>query len=82
MHQYDGAHRPPYGMNEGDCWLAPGSLVQERLDAEGEGLVLIHEMLVKDGALQECLYVTANPELIERAKVGHEKYVAQRAREN
>lgn len=77
-----GARRGPYGTNEGDMWLAPGSGVQEKLDAEGEGLVLIHEMMVKDGELQECLYVTKLPELIEQASEGHVKYMERLASEN
>jgi hypothetical protein len=73
----------PYGTNEGDKWLAPGSDVQNRLDAEGNGHVLIHEMLrQEDGTLEEGLYVTADPELIAEAQAGHELYVAQRASEN
>jgi hypothetical protein len=74
--------RGPYGTNEGDKWLAPGSGVQEKLDNEGEGLVLIHEMMVKDGELQECLYVTKLPDLIEEATAGHELYMARLASEN
>lgn len=74
--------RGPYGTNEGDKWLAPGSPVQDRLDADGEGMVLIHEMLVKEGVLQEVLYVTANPEMIAEAQEGHEFYMEQKASEN
>ena len=74
--------RGPYGTNEHDKWLAPGSDIQNMLDAKGEGLVLIHEMLVKDGKLQECLYVTALPELIEEATEGHELWLAEQASRN
>ena len=72
--------RGPYGMNEGDKWLAPDSPIQHELDAEG--LVLIHEMMVKDGKLQECLYTTSDPELIAEAQKGHERYVAEIAAQN
>lgn len=72
----------PYGTNEGDKWLGEGSLIQEKLDADSEGLILIHEMMVKDGRLQECLYVTANTEMIAEAREGHALYFAQKAREN
>jgi hypothetical protein len=83
----DGSHRRnavrgPYGTNEGDMWLATGSPIQDRLDAEGEGLIMIHEMMVKDGELQEGIYVTALPELIEQATEGHELYMAARAQAN
>jgi hypothetical protein len=77
-----GRVRGPYGTNEGDKWLAPGSMVQNRLDKEGEGLILIHEMLVKEGELQECLYVTKDPEMIAEAEAGHERWMAQKASEN
>ena len=73
------APRGPYGTNENDCWLAPGSDVQKLMDERGRGEVLVHEMLVKDGELQECLYVTAEPEMIERATRGHEQWVAEQA---
>jgi len=76
------AKRGPYGTNEGDTWLATGSPVQDRLDADGEGMVLIHEMMVKDGKLQECMYVTANPEMIADAERGHELYLAEQAARN
>lgn len=72
----------PYGTNEGDMWLAPGSPVQDRLDAEGKGHVLVHEMMFKDGEVQECLYVTANPEMIAEATEGHAKWVAAQASKN
>jgi hypothetical protein len=51
-------------------------------DDDGEGKILIHEMLVKDGKLQEVMYVTTLPELIEEAREGHEKYTAQIASQN
>jgi hypothetical protein len=77
-----GGLRGPYGTNEGDKWLATGSPVQDLMDADGEGKILIYEMLVKDGKLQEVLYVTTNPEMIEEAREGHEKYMAQIASQN
>jgi hypothetical protein len=78
----DGSRRTrgKYGTNEGDKWLAPGSAVQNALDADG--LVLIHEMLVKDGVLQEVMYTTDNPEMIAEAREGHERWVEAQAREN
>lgn len=51
MNRQAPATRGPYGTNEGDIWLAPGSGVQIRLDEQGEGLQLVHEMLEKDGSL-------------------------------
>ena len=80
--EMDGSQRGEYGTREGDMWLAPGSPVQDRLDQEGKGHVLIHEMMVKDGELQECLYVTANEEMIAEAKAGHERYIEARAARN
>jgi hypothetical protein len=74
--------RGPYGTNLGDIWLASDSPVQKRLDADGEGLMLIHEVMEKDGEIQECMYVTKLPELVEAARRGTEKYVAQKASEN
>jgi len=65
----------PYGTNEGDIWGAEGSDIQERLP---EGKVLIHEVI--DG--EEKVYVTTDPELIERAAAGTIKYLAQKAEEN
>jgi hypothetical protein len=75
-----GKKRGPYGTNEGDMWLSPGSPIQDKLDAEG--LVLINEMMVKDGKLQECVYTTANPEMIAEAREGHKRYVAAQASKN
>jgi hypothetical protein len=77
-----GKKRGPYGTNEGDMWLSPGSEIQNRLDAEGKGLIFVNEMMVKDGELQECVYVTANPEMIAEAQEGHERYMAERASKN
>jgi hypothetical protein len=80
--EMDGSQRAEYGTREGDMWLAPGSPIQDRLDQEGKGHVLIHEMMVKDGELQEVIYVTALPELIEQATQGHERYVEALAERN
>jgi hypothetical protein len=74
--------RGPYGTNEGDIWLAPDSEVQEQLDADGEGLVLVHEMLMKDGELQEVIYTTKDAELVSKAQQGHERWVAVQAAQN
>jgi hypothetical protein len=81
-HYEKGFKRGPYGTNKGDMWLAPGSSIQERLDREGEGLVLVHEMVERDGKIQEGIYVTDNAELIEEARRGHELYVAEQASQN
>lgn len=79
--------RGPYGTNEGDKWLSPGSPVQDRFDARGEGEILVHEMMDKDGKVQECLYVLIRSnedtrELLEEAERGHELYMAERASRN
>ena len=84
----DGIHRErarrrrgPYGTNEGDTWLGVDSEVGRML-MERDGLTMIHEMMYRDGVLQECIYSTDNPELIERAQAGHERYVAEQASRN
>jgi hypothetical protein len=69
----------PYGTNKGDQWLAPGSEIQNRLDADGEGLVLVH-WIDDDG--EEAVYTTSNPEMIAEAQRGHEQWVAAQARRN
>ena len=43
---------------------------------------MVTEMLVKDGKLQECYYTTEDPELVERADRGHERYLAAQAANN
>lgn len=73
--------RGPYGTNEGDTWLAgDDNPIQKMLDRDG--LTMIFEVLPRDGRLQECVYVTDNPELIEAARAGTELYWEQKAREN
>lgn len=74
-----GRKRGPYGTNPGDQWLAPGSPIQDRLDAQGDGLVLVH-WIDDDG--EEALYTTANPEMIAEAEEGHVRYIAERASRN
>jgi hypothetical protein len=69
----------PYGTNPGDQWLAPGSDIQNSLDAEGNGLVLVH--WINDGG-EETVYVTDNPEMIAEAEQGHERWVAEQAARN
>lgn len=83
----DGRHRGlgirgPYGTNEGDTWTAPDSDIQKRLDADGKGMVLIHEMMTQDGKLQDCIYTTALPELIEAAQKGTPQWIAAQAVKN
>lgn len=72
----------PYGTNEGDIWLGTGSAVQAKLDEEGDGLIMIHEMIRRGDIVQEAIYVTDNPDIIAEAKVGHEHYIAQQASQN
>jgi hypothetical protein len=67
---------------EGEKWLAPDSEIQKRLDADGEGMVLIHEALRRGGELQEVIYVTDDPDLIREATAGHEQWVARQASRN
>jgi hypothetical protein len=76
-----GKNRGPYGTNEGDMWLGVDSPVGQQL-LEKDGVTLIHEMMHKEGRVQECLYVTKNEELIARATAGHERYMAAQASRN
>jgi hypothetical protein len=89
----DGGHRRtvapgPYGTNEGDIWSGEHSSVGKML-MEQDGLLLIHEVLFKDGAVQECLY-NVDPkspdmgiqDLVKRARRGTQLYFEQKAREN
>jgi len=81
------AERGPYGTNLGDIWLGEGSHVQNLLNVEymqrligGDaqpGLILIHEVLVPEGATEaeEVLYVTSNLELIQMAVKGHKRWL-------
>jgi hypothetical protein len=43
---------------------------------------MIHEMMMKDGKLQEVIYTTTNQEMIFEARQGHERYMAAQARSN
>ena len=72
----------PYGTNEGDIWLSTGSAIQNKLDEEGMGMIMIHEMIRRGDIVQECIYVTDNPDMIAEAKRGHEHWVAQQATNN
>lgn len=74
-----GRKRGPYGTNIGDTWMAPGSDMQARLDADGEGLKLC--IFINDDGV-EALYTTSNPEMIAEAEQGHELYVAALAARN
>jgi len=73
-----GKQRGPYGTNEGDMWLAPGSDMQNMLDREQPGVVLIHEII--NG--EDSIYTTRDEEMIAEARKGHEMYIAEEARRN
>jgi hypothetical protein len=89
----DGGHRRtvapgPYGTNEGDIWTGEHSDVGEML-MEQDGLLLIHEVLFKDGSVGECLYCVdpKSPDmgiqdLVKRARAGLSLYMEAKAREN
>lgn len=65
--------RGPYGTNEGDMWghRASGSPVQERLNADGEGLVMVTEVFRgESGELEERIYSTADEQLVAEAGAG------------
>jgi len=74
-----GRKRGPYGTNIGDTWMAPGSEMQRRLDADGDGLRLC--IFINDDG-EEALYTTSNPEMIAEAEAGHRLYVAVQAQRN
>jgi len=85
---YGGKPRGPYGTNEGDVWSAEHSDIGQRIKDEHGG-VLIHEMLRKDGVVQECIYWVEekNPamemqDLIKRAREGLNKFIEAQARNN
>jgi hypothetical protein len=72
--------RGHYGTNHGDIWLLPDCETQLVLDAQGEGNVLIHEVIEhKDGRLGESVFATSDPKLIALAMAGYERYAADRA---
>ena len=70
--------RGPFGTQEGDRWTCPGSPVQDLLDAKGEGLVMVTEII----GGEEQLYVTDDEELIAEAQAGYELLAAVRAAQN
>ena len=85
---YGGKPRGPYGTNEGDIWSAEHSAVGQRIKDEHGG-VLIHEVLNKDGKVEEGIYWVEenNPDmqmqdLIKRAREGLKKWVEAQARNN
>ena len=83
-----GKRRGPYGTNLGDIWSGEDSEVGKML-MEREGLVMIHEVLEKDGKVEERIYNVAqdNPDpemqdLIKRARKGVALWVAEQASRN
>ena len=82
----DGSRRSrgPFGTNEGDIWgsFENGGPVQDRLNQDEPGLLLVHEMLIRDGALEEGMYTTRVPELVEAAERGHPRWLAAQAAQN
>lgn len=92
MPEYGYGHGPwvpgPYGTNLGDIWSGEDSEVGKML-MERDGLVLVHEVLNKDGQIQECMYSVDkdNPDpemqaLLARARRGTERWVAAQASQN
>ena len=85
---YGGKPRGPYGTNEGDIWSAEHSDVGKMIKDQHGG-VMIHEVMLKDGRVQECIYWVeeSNPDmqmqdLIKRARKGLEKWVKAQAHNN
>jgi hypothetical protein len=81
-------HYGPYGTNEGDIWSGEHSDVGKRIKEEHGG-VMIHEMMRKDGKLQEGIYWVeeSNPDmemqdLIKRAREGLKKWIAAQGKLN
>lgn len=77
-----GPEQGPFGTNEGDTWWMPDSPLQRHADEQGDGLVIIHTMVKRDGVVQEAVASTYNPELIAEAKAGYERLIAEQARSN
>jgi len=80
--------RGPYGTNVGDIWSGEDSEVGKML-MEREGLVMIHEIMEKDGKVQERIYNVelSNPDmemqgLIRQAREGTAKWIAAQAERN
>jgi hypothetical protein len=80
--------RGPYGTNVGDIWSGEHSMAGQML-LEQEGLVMIHEIMDKDGKIQDCVYSVAidNPDMemqmaIRRAREGTKKWIAAQAASN
>jgi hypothetical protein len=80
--------RGPYGTNLGDIWSAEDTALGQML-MERDGLVMIHEVLEKDGKVEERIYNVAkdNPDpemqdLIRRARAGTELWLAAQAANN
>jgi hypothetical protein len=80
--------RGPYGTNVGDIWSGEHSEVGQML-LERDGLVMIHEVMIKDGKSKEHVYSVRlnNPDmemqdLIRRAREGTPKWVAAVATRN
>jgi hypothetical protein len=83
-----GRRRGPYGTNLGDIWSGEDSEVGKML-MDREGLVMIHEVLEKDGKVGEHIYNVAqdNPDpemqaLIKSAREGTALWVAAQAAMN
>ena len=86
--QFYSGHYGPYGTNEGDIWSGEDSDVGKLLK-EKDGVVLIHQVIEKDGKMQDCIYVVKenNPDmemqdLIKRAREGLKKWLAAHAKLN
>jgi hypothetical protein len=80
--------RGQYGTNLGDIWSAEDSEIGKML-MDREGLVMIHEVLEKDGKIEERIYNVDqdNPDpemqdLIKRARAGTELWLAAQAANN
>src|SRR4051812_12804312 len=85
---YGGKPRGPYGTNLGDIWSGEHSEIGMML-MERNNLVMIHEVMEKDGKVQECIYNVAadNPamemqDLIKRARLGTPKWIAAQVANN
>lgn len=85
---YGGKPRGPYGTNLGDIWSGEDSEVGQML-MHRKGLVMIHEVMEKDGKVQECIYnvEVGNPrmdmqDLIKRARAGTAKWMMAQAANN
>ena len=69
--------RGPWGMVQGDCWLADDSEIGRQVASEGQHFVVEIVVSQEDGKLTESFYTTDDPKLVARARAGRRLWEAQ-----